>query len=76
MIEQKHGLCYIVTGHDHNVSSVGFVPNGDYILSSSRDKTIKMWEVSTGCVFTFIFSLVFCDVTYGSVCKILQKVED
>lgn len=37
-------------GHDHNVSSVTFVPIGDYILSSSRDRTIKMWEVSTGCV--------------------------
>lgn len=37
-------------GHDHNVSSVTFVPSGDHIVSSSRDKTIKMWEVSTGYV--------------------------
>ena len=35
-------------GHDHNVSSVTFTPAGDFILSSSRDKTIKMWEVATG----------------------------
>lgn len=41
-------------GHDHNVSSVAFLPNGDFIVSSSRDKTIKLWEVSTGfCVRTF-----------------------
>lgn len=35
-------------GHDHNVSSVQFSPNGDFIFSCSRDKTIKMWEVATG----------------------------
>lgn len=35
-------------GHDHNVSSVQFSPNGDFIFSSSRDKSIKMWEVATG----------------------------
>lgn len=35
-------------GHDHNVSSVAFVPAGDFVLSASRDKTIKMWEVATG----------------------------
>lgn len=35
-------------GHDHNVSSVAFVPAGDFLLSGSRDKTIKMWEVATG----------------------------
>lgn len=35
-------------GHDHNVSSVAIMPNGDHIVSASRDKTIKMWEVATG----------------------------
>lgn len=40
-------------GHDHNVSSVTFTPSGDFIVSSSRDRTIKIWEVSTGyCVRT------------------------
>lgn len=41
-------------GHDHNVSSVAFVPAGDFLLSASRDKTIKMWEVASGyCVKTY-----------------------
>ena len=35
-------------GHDHNVSSVCFMPSGDFLVSSSRDKSIKMWEVATG----------------------------
>lgn len=38
-------------GHDHNVSSVTFTPSGDHIISCSRDKTIKIWEVSTTYVF-------------------------
>lgn len=42
-------------GHDHNVSCVQFLPAGDFLLSSSRDKSIKMWEVTTGfCVKTFL----------------------
>jgi len=40
-------------GHDHNVNSVAFVPQGDFVVSASRDKTIKIWEVATGyCVKT------------------------
>jgi platelet-activating factor acetylhydrolase IB subunit alpha len=45
-------LVYI-QGHDHNVSSVVFTPTGDHIISASRDKTVKVWEVSTGyCIKT------------------------
>lgn len=35
-------------GHEHSVSGVCFLKGGDFIVSSSRDKTIKMWEVNTG----------------------------
>ena len=42
-------LC-LSPGHDHNVSSVTFMPSGDFVVSSSRDKTIKMWELATGQV--------------------------
>jgi len=38
---------FLLLGHDHNVSSVTFTPSGDHIISCSRDKTIKIWEVST-----------------------------
>ena len=41
-------------GHDHNVSSLAFTPNGETLLSASRDKTIRVWEVSTGCVFALL----------------------
>jgi platelet-activating factor acetylhydrolase IB subunit alpha len=37
-----------LNGHEHTVSSIEFTPDGVFLLSGSRDKTIKMWEVSTG----------------------------
>ena len=47
-----------VSGHDHNVSSVQFMPSGDFIVSASRDKTMKMWEVATGWVLMLYCSIV------------------
>ncbi|KAI9500570.1 platelet-activating factor acetylhydrolase, isoform Ib, alpha subunit A [Coemansia spiralis] len=39
-------------GHDHCVSAVRFL-GADKIVSASRDKTVKIWEVATGyCVKT------------------------
>lgn len=35
-------------GHDHSVSSVSFTPDGDMLVSASRDKTIRVWEVASG----------------------------
>lgn len=48
-------------GHDHSVSAVRFVPSGaagspssgNLLVSASRDKTLRIWDVSTGyCVKT------------------------
>lgn len=47
-----HGFFF--PGHDHNVSSVAIMPNGDHIVSASRDKTMKMWEVATGYGLFFL----------------------
>jgi platelet-activating factor acetylhydrolase IB subunit alpha len=44
----SHECVKTMHGHDHNVSSVAFMPGSDFIVSSSRDRTIKMWEVATG----------------------------
>ncbi|KAM0334995.1 hypothetical protein ACHAQA_000029 [Verticillium albo-atrum] len=43
-------------GHDHSVSAVRFIPSGaagapssgNLLVSSSRDKTLRIWDVSTG----------------------------
>ena len=48
-------------GHDHSVSAVRFVPSGaagspasgNLLVSAARDKTLRVWDVSTGyCVKT------------------------
>lgn len=35
-------------GHDHTVSSIRFLPGDDYVVSASRDKTIRIFELATG----------------------------
>jgi platelet-activating factor acetylhydrolase IB subunit alpha len=35
-------------GHEHTVSVIEFTPDGNFIFSCSRDKSIRLWEVSTG----------------------------
>ena len=37
-----------LTGHRSNVLSVTFSPDGQTVASGSKDKTIQLWEVSTG----------------------------
>jgi platelet-activating factor acetylhydrolase IB subunit alpha len=48
-------------GHDHSVSAVRFIPSGaagspssgNLLVSASRDKSLRVWDVSTGyCVKT------------------------
>jgi platelet-activating factor acetylhydrolase IB subunit alpha len=48
-------------GHDHSVSAVRFIPSGaagspssgNLLVSASRDKSLRIWDVSTGyCVKT------------------------
>lgn len=35
-------------GHDHSVSSARFMPSDALIVSASRDRTIRVWEVASG----------------------------
>ncbi|MCA2629079.1 MULTISPECIES: serine/threonine-protein kinase, partial [unclassified Microcystis] len=37
-----------LTGHSETVFSVAYSPDGRYLASGSKDKTIKIWEVATG----------------------------
>ncbi|EIW84827.1 dynein regulator [Coniophora puteana RWD-64-598 SS2] len=34
-------------GHDHSISSVRFVPGDQFIVSASRDRTIRMFDVAS-----------------------------
>ena len=35
-------------GHESNVSSVAFSPDGKRIASGSQDDTVKVWDAATG----------------------------
>ncbi len=39
---------YVLSGHTDEVTSVAISPDGSYAVSGSRDKTMRLWEVSTG----------------------------
>ena len=41
-------LLHTLTGHTHRVNSVAFSPDGQTVASGSSDKTIKLWNVTTG----------------------------
>jgi WD40 repeat protein len=41
-------VLHTLEGHNSNVLSVAFSPDGKKVASGSKDKTIKLWEVNTG----------------------------
>jgi WD40 repeat protein len=37
-----------LTGHSNKVTSVAYSPDGKHVVSGSDDKTVKIWDSSTG----------------------------
>jgi platelet-activating factor acetylhydrolase IB subunit alpha len=42
-------------GHEHAVSSVKFMPGDQHIVSASRDRTIRVFDIASTCVL-YLFS--------------------
>lgn len=44
-------LRHVLRGHTDSISRIAWSPDGKYLASPSRDKTIRIWDVSMGeCV--------------------------
>ena len=59
--ENEYKNIRTLPGHDHSVSAIRFIPSGvagapasgNLLVSASRDKTLKIWDVVTGyCIKT------------------------
>lgn len=37
-----------LVGHEHDVYSVGFLPNGNRVVTASNDMTLGVWDVASG----------------------------
>src|SRR5580692_527203 len=43
------------SGHDSNVYSVAFSPNGRFIVSGSGDNNVKLWDAASGALLATDF---------------------
>ena len=41
-------LSYVLKGHAKSVLSLMVIPNKNYLISGSRDRTIRVWNLKTG----------------------------
>jgi platelet-activating factor acetylhydrolase IB subunit alpha len=53
-VENDYQNFATLRGHEHSVSSAKFLPGDDRIISSSRDQTVRIWEIATTYVRTSV----------------------
>ena len=54
-------------GHTNDVYSVGFSPDGKFIVSGSYDNTVRVWDANNGVEvisFPSFSGLCFCLLTF------------
>ncbi|ORY07319.1 BOP1NT-domain-containing protein [Basidiobolus meristosporus CBS 931.73] len=53
-------------GHEGRIRSFSVDPSGLWVVSGSDDKTVKLWEVSTGrCIQTWAFDEIITSVSWN-----------
>ena len=55
MVDQRDqttgNLIHKMAGYKNYISSVGFSPNGNHVVSGSKDNTLRIWDVASGKEF-------------------------
>lgn len=58
-------LCIKYLGHSSKVTSLSVHPSGQWLISGSKDTTVKLWEVKTGrCMETWKFDSIVHKVAW------------
>ena len=58
-------VTYTLIGHTDCVNAVAVTRDGQYVISASRDQTIKVWDIRNRCcvaTFTGDCEMTACDV--------------
>lgn len=64
-------MAIVYKGHEDVVRSISIEPKGEFFVSGSDDKTVKIWEIMTGrCFKTFEFEDA---VTWVAYCPVAEK---
>jgi WD40 repeat protein len=49
LLEVASGASRALEGHSKRVRAVAFSPDGRHIVSGAEDRTLRLWELATGC---------------------------
>jgi COMPASS component SWD3 len=65
-------------GHDSAISSVKFSPDGNFLASSSNDKTIKLWDIHEGRYSSTLIGhdLGISDITWSLDSQLIASGSD
>jgi len=65
------------SGHSEYINSVSFSPDGKTLMSASIDKTIKLWDIKSGCeIRTFIGNSLNVEFVFSSDGDQMASIEN
>jgi len=51
---KEHRCLHVLAGHREDILCADFSPDGNYLLTGSRDRTVRLWDMTSGeCVRVF-----------------------